>query len=65
MTIEVIRFLSGYAPAMTIGNVLHMGLDRLEARLHPVLRTPRCPDCSCSARRPQPTLDAWARLDAR
>ncbi len=54
--LEIIKLLTGCITAATLGKVFSLHLMTLESRLAPVLKLPRCPQCSPGASRPKPVI---------
>jgi len=55
VTLEVIRLLTGLAPAVTVGRFYQLGAASPVATPHDVLKVPRCPCCG----RRRTTAEAW------
>ena len=58
LAVEVIKILTNFSRPMTYGSVFSFDLVTFEGKLHPVLKIPRCPECSNVARN-QPTINIW------
>ena len=59
MALEVVKHITKFALPETYGRVLSFNFLTLEARLHDVLKLPRCQDCSPS--RGFPPLALWSK----
>lgn len=49
---EALRIITGYSPPSMLNKVLTFDVTRLETRSHPILKVPRCPDCTRLKTRP-------------
>ena len=49
---DVVKHLGGYGRTWTLGRVLHIDINTLEANPHSVLKLPRCPTCSTARHHP-------------
>jgi bacteriocin biosynthesis cyclodehydratase domain-containing protein len=58
LSLEVVKLLTGFAPAATLDALLAIDLLSTTATLHPVLRLPRCRACG-RATQPRPTEQIW------
>jgi bacteriocin biosynthesis cyclodehydratase domain-containing protein len=56
---EIVKVLTGFAPPSTYSHMYSMNLLTLEARLHPVLKIPRCASCGVGAVR-APSVQLWS-----
>jgi molybdopterin-synthase adenylyltransferase len=53
LALEAVKILTGFSRPLTYGSLFSFDLLTLEAVIHPVLKVPRCPQCSpASAQRP-------------
>jgi bacteriocin biosynthesis cyclodehydratase domain-containing protein len=58
LALEAIKILTGFSRPITYGSLFTLDLLTLEAALHPVLKIPRCPQCSPAAAQ-RPALIIW------
>jgi bacteriocin biosynthesis cyclodehydratase domain-containing protein len=63
LSLEVIKALSWFAAPVTCSSLYTLDLLRMQSRLHPVLKLPRCAVCGRPARA-RPTIHAWQQCDA-
>jgi thiazole/oxazole-forming peptide maturase SagC family component len=59
LAVEVMKFLTGFSRPATYGAVVSLDLLSLQTKAHPLLRIPRCPECSAIARENRPTASIW------
>jgi bacteriocin biosynthesis cyclodehydratase domain-containing protein len=53
LALEAVKLLTGFSRPLTYGSLFSFDLLTLEASIHPILKIPRCPQCSpASAQRP-------------
>jgi thiazole/oxazole-forming peptide maturase SagC family component len=64
LALEVLKSLAWFASPATWGRMYSFNLVTLEARLHPVLKLPRCPACGRPAQS-RPTVHAWQQAGDR
>ena len=50
LAVEILKLLTGFSRPITRGTLFSFDLLRFEARLHPVLKIPRCAACGAAAR---------------
>jgi bacteriocin biosynthesis cyclodehydratase domain-containing protein len=62
LALEVIKILTGFSRPITYGSLYTFDLLTLEAAAHPVLKIPRCPQCSPAATS-RPSLIIWPSGD--
>jgi bacteriocin biosynthesis cyclodehydratase domain-containing protein len=62
LALEVVKLLTGFSRPLTQGNLFTFDLLSLEAKVHPILRVPRCPECSRGAASRAP-VRIWRTLD--
>ncbi|MFI9596370.1 TOMM precursor leader peptide-binding protein [Nonomuraea sp. NPDC052265] len=58
VTLEVVKLLTGFAPATTVDGLLAVDVLSSTTTLHPVLRVPRCRSCGRPAQ-DRPALQVW------
>jgi molybdopterin-synthase adenylyltransferase len=58
LALEVVKILTGFSRPATYGSLFTLDLLTLEASVHPVLKIPRCPQCSSAAVQ-RPALIIW------
>ena len=58
LALEAVKILTGFSRPLTHGCLFSFDLLTLEAILHPVLKIPRCPQCSPAAAQ-RPALIIW------
>jgi molybdopterin-synthase adenylyltransferase len=63
LALEILKALAWFASPATWGRMYSFNLVTLEARLHPVLKLPRCPACGRPAQS-RPTVHAWQQANA-
>jgi ribosomal protein S12 methylthiotransferase accessory factor len=58
LSLEVLKLLTGFSRPLTHGSLFTFDLLSFEARTHPVLKIPRCPECSPLAEG-RPPVSIW------
>jgi bacteriocin biosynthesis cyclodehydratase domain-containing protein len=58
LALEAIKILTGFSRPVTYGSLFTLDLLTFEATVHPVLKIPRCPQCSPAATQ-RPALIIW------
>jgi len=57
LTLEIVKILSKFAAPVTYGHIYTINFFTLEAKLHEILKLPRCP--ACSPKRNIPSRKTW------
>ncbi|MGI5271146.1 TOMM precursor leader peptide-binding protein [Nonomuraea sp. CA-218870] len=58
VALEVVKLITGFAPATTVDGLLAIDVLSSTTTLHPVLRVPRCRSCGLPSR-DRPALQVW------
>lgn len=62
LTMEIIKYLSGYSTPSTIDNILVLEMGNTQINLHPLLKVPRCPHCGITKKR-RALINNWVSTD--